>query len=78
MKRAVTADDLTEPEMELFANAVDKARSALGSQALHCAPIRDDSNKLCEVRFYKDSDGRHQLAVVRVRRDGKLMPLERL
>lgn len=78
MKRTVNADDLTEPEVELFVAAIDKARAALGTQFLHSAAIRDDSNKLCEVRFSSDSDGQHQIAVVRVRKDGKLLPLERL
>ena len=76
MKRVVSADDLSDTEAESFAEAVDIFRSAPTSPSFfHAAPVRDESGKLCEVRFYKDNEGQQPLAVIGIDDDGALLPL---
>jgi len=78
MKRVVGVDDLTEAELRMFANAVDHGRAASPSGFMHSEPIRDQTDRLCEVRFYKDSAAQQPFAVVRFTRDGTMLPLEPL
>jgi len=78
MNRAVGAETLTDVERQRFVETIDKARALLGSQFIFSAPIRDATDRLCEVRFYKDSGGQQPLAVVRIAEDGSLLPVERL
>jgi hypothetical protein len=38
-------------------------------------PVRDESGKLREVRFYKNSEAQEPLAVIGIADDGALLPL---
>jgi len=38
-------------------------------------PVRDESGRLCEVRFYKSNEGRHPLAVIEIADDGAVLPM---
>ena len=77
--RAVGVDELNGGELRSFVEARDKFRDAKGSPGVfHSAPVRDSESRLCEVRFYKDSDGQEPLAVVKIDRDGKPQRLELL
>jgi len=68
--RAVGVDELNGGELRSFVEARDKFRDAKGSPGyFYSAPIRDSSG-LCEVRFYKDSDGQEPLAVVKIDAEG--------
>lgn len=78
MKRAVGADELTDAELRIFANAVDHGRAASPSGVMHSAPIRDETGRLCEVRFYEDGAGQRPLGVVRIAPDGTMLPLDLL
>lgn len=75
--RAVGVDELNGGELRSFVEARDKFRDAKGSPGVfHSAPIRDSDSRLCEVRFYKDSDGQEPLAVVKINPEGKPQRLE--
>jgi len=78
MKRAVGVDELSDAELRIFANAVDHGRAASPSGVMHSAPIRDETGRLCEVRFYEDSARQQPFAVVRITPDGTMLPLEPL
>jgi hypothetical protein len=78
MSRLVGTDELTDAEVESYAQAVDIFRSLPTSPSFfNSAPLRDDAGKLCEVRFYKD-DVQHPLAVIRIAGDGALLPMRSL
>jgi hypothetical protein len=77
--RPVGVDELNGGELRSFVEARDKFRDAKGSPGyFYSAPIRDGAGRLCEVRFYKDSDGQEPLAVVKIDTDGKPQRLELL
>ena len=57
MKQVVSPDNLTGAEVESFAQAVDIFREAPTSPSFFTpVPVRDETGKLCEVRFYKDNE----------------------
>lgn len=69
-------DGLTDAEVESVAQAVDIFRASPTSPSLFTSvPVRDESGKVREVRFYKDSEAQEPLAVVGVADDGALLPL---
>ena len=77
LTRPVGVDELSAVEIERFVEARDKFRDAKGSPGyFYSAPIRGSDNRLCEVRFYKDSDGQEPLAVVKIDSNGKPQRLE--
>jgi hypothetical protein len=77
--RAVDADDLTDAEAESVAQAVDIYRRTPTSPWLfHAVPMRDETGRLCEVRFFIDSTQQRPLAAIRVADDGALAPIEDL
>lgn len=79
LTRPVGVDELNGGEIRSFVEARDKFRDAKGSPGMfYSAPIRDSENRLCEVRFYKESDGQEPLAVVKIDKVGKPQKLERL
>ena len=76
MKQLVGPDDLTDAEVESFAQAVDIFRQAPTSPSLFtAAPVRDENGRLCEVRFYKENTAQQPLAVIGVAEDGALLPM---
>lgn len=69
-------DGLTDAELESVAQAVDIFRASPTSPSLFTSvPVRDESGKLREVRFYKDSEAQEPLAVIGIADDGALLPL---
>jgi len=78
MSRVVGTDELTDSEVESYAQAVDIFRSQPTSPSLfNSAPVRDDAGKLCEVRFYRN-DVQQPLAVIAITDDGALLPMRTL
>jgi len=78
MKQAIGPDDLTDSEVESFAQAVDIFRAAPSSPSFFTAvPVRDERGRLCEVRFYKDkeNEGEQPLAVIGIADDGAVLPM---
>lgn len=76
MNRIVGPDELSDTEAESVAEAVDIFRAAPTSPSLfHAAPVRDESGRLCEVRFYKDNEAAQPLAIIGIADDGALLPL---
>jgi len=70
------ADGLTDAEVEAVAQAVDIFRASPRSPSLFTSvPVRDESGKLREVRFYKNSEAQEPLAVIGIADDGALLPL---
>jgi hypothetical protein len=79
MSHAVEAENVTDAEAESVAQAVDIYRATPTSPwYFHSVPIRDDSGRLCEVRFYLDDEMQHPLAVIRIADNGALAPIEDL
>jgi len=79
MKHAVATDDLTAAEAESVGQAVDIYRAAPTSPSLfHAVPMRDESGRLCEVRFFADSDRQYLLSVIRVADNGAVAPMQDL
>ena len=77
LTHAVGVDELNGAELRSFIEGRDKFRDAKGSPGFfHSAPIRDSASRLCEVRFYADSDGQEPLAFVKIDREGKPQELE--
>jgi hypothetical protein len=77
MNRAVTVEELSDTEAESFGQAIDMFRAAPTSPSFfQSVPIRDDSGKLCEVRFFKDSESQQPLAVISIADDGALEPMQ--
>ena len=79
MKQAVRPDELTDAEVESYAQAVDIFRASPTSPSFFTStPVRDENGRLCEVRFYARSDGQQPLAVIGISDDGALLPLTSL
>ena len=79
MKKPTTPDELTDAEVESVAQAVDIFRAAPTSPSFFSSvPVRDESGRLCEVRFYKDEEAQQPLAVIGIADDGALMPMTSL
>jgi hypothetical protein len=75
MNQVVDVRELSDGEVESFAQAVDLFRAAPTSpQFFTPVPVRDDSGKLCEVRFYKDNTQNPPLGVIRIADDGAVTP----
>jgi hypothetical protein len=76
MKQAVTPDELTDAEVESYAQAVDIFRASPTSPSFFVStPVRDERGRLCEVRFYGDAKSQHPLAVIGISADGALLPM---
>jgi hypothetical protein len=76
MKQVLGPDDLTDAEVESFGQAVDIFREAPTSPSFFTSvPVRDETGRLCEVRFYKDNERQHQLAVIEIADDGAVLPM---
>jgi hypothetical protein len=76
MNRAVDPGELSDSEVEAFAEAVDIFKAAPTSPSFfHAVPVRDGAGRLCEVRFYKDNEAQQPLAVIGIAGDGALLPL---
>jgi hypothetical protein len=76
MKRVVGQNELSDAEVESVAQAVDIFQAAPTSPGFfRSAPVRDEAGRLCEVRFYKDSEGEQPLAVIGIGEDGALIPM---
>jgi hypothetical protein len=75
VNQAVDVSELSDTEVESFAQAVDMFRAAPTSpQRFTPVPVRDEKGKLCEVRFYKDNSQQAPLGVIRIADDGALTP----
>lgn len=75
MQRVADAATLTDVEAESVGQAIDLFRAAPTSPSFfHSEPLRDETGRLCEVRFYKDSDSQQPLAVIRIADDGAVLP----
>jgi hypothetical protein len=75
MNQVVDVRELSDQEVESFAQAVDLFRAAPTSpQFFTPVPVRDESGKLCEVRFYKDSTQDPPLGVIRIADEGAVTP----
>jgi len=75
MNQVVDVRELSDDEVESLAQAVDLFRTAPTSpQFFTPVPVRDDSGKLCEVRFYKDNTQDPPLGVIRIAEDGAVAP----
>ena len=69
-------DGLTDAEVESVAQAVDIFRASPTSPSRFTSvPVRDESGRLREVRFYADSEAQEPLAVIGIADDGALLPL---
>jgi hypothetical protein len=76
MKNVVGPDQLTDAEVESFAQAVDVFRASPTSPSIFTSvPVRDEDGRLCEVRFYKDNAVQQPLAVIGIADDGALLPM---
>ena len=76
MKQAVRPDELTDAEVESYAQAVDIFRASPTSPSLFTStPVRDEGGRLCEVRFYAGSQEQQPLAVIGISDDGALLPM---
>ena len=79
MKQTVRPDELTDAEVESYAQAVDIFRASPRSPSFFTsAPVRDEGGRLCEVRFYGDNKGQGPLAVIGISDDGALLPMTSL
>src|SRR5215472_7262498 len=79
MKQAVSPDELTDAEVESYAQAVDIFRASPTSPSFFTStPVRDEHGRLCEVRFYADNNAQRPLAVVGISDDGALLPISSL
>jgi hypothetical protein len=77
MEHTDEPDELTDAEVESVAEAVDIFRAAPTSpDFFHPVPIKDETGRLCEVRFYKDDTSQQPLAVIGIADDGALLPLQ--
>ena len=76
MKQAVRPEELTDAEVESYAQAVDIFRASPTSPGFFSStPVRDEDGSLCEVRFYKDKEAQQPLAVIGITADGALLPM---
>jgi hypothetical protein len=79
MKRVRDTAGLTDAEAASVAQAVDIYRRQPTSPSLfQTVPMRDETGRLCEVRFFLDSDMQPPLAVIRIENDGALAPIQDL
>ena len=79
MNRVVDASELSDVEVQSVAEAVDIFRAAPTSPSFFTtAPVRDETGKVCEVRFDKDSEGQEPLAVIGIANEGALLPMRSL
>jgi hypothetical protein len=77
VNQAVTAQELSDTEVEAFAQAVDMFRASPTSpQLFQPVPVRDDAGRLCEVRFYKDNSQQQPLGIIRIEDGGPVMPMD--
>jgi hypothetical protein len=75
MNQAVSPEELTDAEVESYAQAVDIFRASPTSPSFFIStPVRDEHGRLCEVRFYADNQGQQPLAVIGISDDGALPP----
>jgi hypothetical protein len=76
MKQAVRPEELTDAEVESYAQAVDIFRASPTSPGFFTStPVRDEHGRLCEVRFYGDNEAQQPLAVIGISDDGALLPM---
>ena len=76
MKQAVRPEELTDAEVESYAQAVDIFRASPTSPSFFTStPVRDEGGRLCEVRFFGDTGGQQPLAVIGIADDGALLPM---
>jgi len=76
MKQAVSPDELTDAEVESYAQAVDIFRASPTSPSFFTStPVRDEAGRLCEVRFYADNKEQQPLAVIGISDEGALLPM---
>jgi hypothetical protein len=76
MKNVVGPEQLTDAEVESFAQAVDVFRGSPTSPSIFTSvPVRDEHGRLCEVRFYKDNARQQPLAVIGIADDGAVLPM---
>ena len=76
MKQAVRPEELTDSEVESYAQAVDVFRASPTSPGFFTStPVRDEDGRLCEVRFYGDNGGQRPLAVIGISDGGALLPV---
>jgi hypothetical protein len=79
MKRVGDTAELTDAEAESVAQAVDIYRRRPTSPSFfQTVPMRDGTGRLCEVRFFLESDMQRPLAVIRIANDGALAPIQDL
>jgi hypothetical protein len=77
VKQVVDVRELSDSEVESLAQAVDLFRAAPTSpQFFTPVPVRDETGRLSEVRFYKDNTQQAPLGIIRIADDGALMPAE--
>ena len=76
VKQAVSPEELTDSEVESYAQAVDIFRASPTAPSFFTsAPVRDEHGRLCEVRFYADNNAQQPLAVVGISDAGALLPI---
>jgi hypothetical protein len=76
MKQAVSPDELTDAEVESYAQAVDIFRASPTSPGFFTStPVRDEEGRLCEVRFYGENKAQQPLAVIGISDEGALLPM---
>lgn len=79
MKPVDEPGDLTDAQAEAVAQAVDIFRSAPTSPlTFRTVPIRDETGRLCEVRFFADGEPNSPLAVIGVSDNGAVVPMGEL
>jgi hypothetical protein len=79
MKRVTDPATLTDAEAESVGQAIDLFRAVPTSPSFfHSEPLRDETGKLCEVRFYGDSDRQQPLAVIPIADEGAVLPMRLL
>jgi hypothetical protein len=75
MNQAESPDELTDAEVESYAQAVDIFRASPTSPSFFIStPVRDEHGRLREVRFYADNQAQQPLAVIGISDDGALLP----
>jgi hypothetical protein len=74
MSVAIGADKLTNPEVRILLEARDAFIASGGSPRAPSAVARNESDGSYEVIFYRDRNGQHMLARVRIGADGKPRP----
>ena len=79
MKQAVRPEELTDAEVESYAQAVDIFRASPTSPGFFTStPVRDEDGRLCEVRFYADNERQQPLAVIGISDDVFFLKMTRL